>query len=62
MKTVPSGRVSLSDRRPEKRWSVDVARYQLDSCPVTQDLYATITGRRPSSADPNDRLPVENVS
>ncbi|MFR9797339.1 formylglycine-generating enzyme family protein [Streptomyces sp. MS06] len=61
MVDVPPGRVALSDRRTQRRWSVDLAPYRLAAFPVTQASYARITGRRPSTAH-GDRLPVECVS
>lgn len=61
MVAVPAGRVTLSDRRTERRWTVDLASYQLAAFPVTQALYAQVTGVRPSAAQ-GDALPVESVS
>jgi formylglycine-generating enzyme len=61
MISVPPGRVSLSDRRTQRSWLVDLAPYELAAFPVTQALYAQVTGRRPSTVR-GDRLPVENVS
>ncbi|WP_260333359.1 formylglycine-generating enzyme family protein [Streptomyces beigongshangae] len=61
MITVPSGRVTLSDRRTRRSWSVELSPYLLGSSPVTQALYARVTGERPSTAD-GDELPVEGVS
>lgn len=58
---VPPGRVTLTDRRTRRSWPVDLAPYRLASTPVTQALYADVTGLRPSTA-PGDRRPVENVS
>ncbi|WP_369205205.1 formylglycine-generating enzyme family protein [Streptomyces sp. PU-14G] len=61
MIAVPPGRVTLSDRRTQHTWSVEVAPFQLSAFPVTQSLYAQVTGRRPSTGQ-GDRLPVESVS
>ncbi|MFJ8647358.1 formylglycine-generating enzyme family protein [Streptomyces sp. NPDC093546] len=61
MVAVPPGRVTLSDRRTERRWAVEIAPFRMAALPVTQSLYAEITGRRPSTAE-GDRLPVEGVS
>jgi formylglycine-generating enzyme required for sulfatase activity len=61
MIAVPPGRVTLSDRRTRRSWPVELAPYRLAAHPVTQALYAEITGRRPSAAQ-GDRLPVEGVS
>lgn len=61
MVTVPAGRVTLSDRRTRRSWPVEVGAYELAAFPVTQELYAEITGLRPSAAR-GERLPVESVS
>ncbi|MCX4530445.1 formylglycine-generating enzyme family protein [Streptomyces sp. NBC_00841] len=58
---VPPGRVTLSDRRTQRRWSTELAPYRLAAFPITQAHYAQVTGQRPSSAQ-GDRLPVEGVS
>jgi sulfatase modifying factor 1 len=58
---VPPGRVTLSDRRTQRRWSVAVAAFGLSAVPVTQSWYARVTGRRPSAVH-GDRRPVESVS
>ena len=61
MITIPAGRVTLTDRRTQSSWSVAFAPYQLSAVPVTQALYAQVTGQRPSTARGDD-LPVEGVS
>ncbi|MFF0290563.1 formylglycine-generating enzyme family protein [Streptomyces sp. NPDC005262] len=61
MIAVPPGRVTLSDRRTQRSWSVDLSPYLLAAFPTTQAQYAQITGRRPSSGQ-GERLPVEGVS
>ena len=58
---VPAGEVTLSDRRTQRRWTVRLEAYRLAKVPVTQALYASVTGERPSTAR-GDRLPVEGVS
>ncbi|MFI1188169.1 formylglycine-generating enzyme family protein [Streptomyces californicus] len=58
---IPAGRVTLSDRRTQRSWAVELAPYRLAATPVTQALYARVTGRRPSTGR-GDRLPVEGVS
>ncbi|MEU0097967.1 formylglycine-generating enzyme family protein [Streptomyces sp. NPDC006267] len=58
---IPPGRVTLSDRRTQRSWPVDLAPYRLGSFPVTQELYAQVAEHRPSAAQ-GDRLPVECVS
>jgi formylglycine-generating enzyme required for sulfatase activity len=61
MIAIAAGRVTLSDRRTARRWSVGLGPYRLAAHPVTQARYAQVTGRRPSAAR-GDRLPVECVS
>jgi formylglycine-generating enzyme required for sulfatase activity len=61
MVAITPGQVTLSDRRTQRSWSVELAPYQLGAFSVTQALYAQITGRRPSTAR-GDQLPVESVS
>ncbi|MFF4145030.1 formylglycine-generating enzyme family protein [Streptomyces sp. NPDC001698] len=61
MVTVPPGLVTLSDRRTQRSWAVDVAPFQMTAFPVTQSWYAQVTGQWPST-DRGDRLPVEGVS
>lgn len=61
MIAIPPGRVTLSDRRTQRSWSVELAAYQLAAVPVTQAGYAQVTGERPGSVQ-GDRLPVEGVS
>jgi sulfatase modifying factor 1 len=58
---VRSGQVTLSDRRTQRSWSVELAPYRLAAFPVTQALYAEVTGRTPSTAR-GELLPVEGVS
>ncbi len=61
MRAVPPGQVTLSDRRTQCRWSVELAPYWLAAFPVTQEQYTRITGQRPSSIH-GDGLPVEGIS
>ncbi|MEV5840490.1 SUMF1/EgtB/PvdO family nonheme iron enzyme [Streptomyces sp. NPDC051985] len=61
MIAVPPGQVTLSDRRTQRSWPVDLAPYEIAAFPVTQALYAHVTGQRPSTAR-GDELPVESVS
>jgi len=58
---IPAGRVRLADRRTQRRWSVEVAPYEIAAVPTTQAQYELVTGERPSAAD-GDQLPVEGVS
>ncbi len=59
---VPAGSVVLSDRRTQRRWEVAVDAFRLADVPVTQALYAEVTGEWPSGAGPGARRPVESVS
>ncbi|MFD3308742.1 formylglycine-generating enzyme family protein [Streptomyces sp. NPDC058694] len=61
MIAVPPGQVTLTDRRTQRSWPVELAPYRLGAFPVTQALYAQVTGARPGSTE-GDRLPVEGVS
>ncbi|WP_405605044.1 formylglycine-generating enzyme family protein [Streptomyces sp. NBC_01410] len=61
MMAIPPGQATLSDRRTQRSWSVDLAPYQLAAFPITQERYAHVTGQRPSTAQ-GDQLPVEGVS
>ncbi|MFG2487954.1 formylglycine-generating enzyme family protein [Streptomyces virginiae] len=44
MITVPGGQVTLTDRRTQHSWTVDVAPYLLAAHPLTQDAHARTTG------------------
>jgi sulfatase modifying factor 1 len=59
--TVPAGRVLLTDRRSQRSWQVDVDAFELSAVPVTQALFAQVTGARPSATH-SDNRPVEGVS
>ncbi|WP_406510159.1 formylglycine-generating enzyme family protein [Streptomyces sp. NBC_00212] len=61
MIAVPAGRVTLSDRRTQRSWQVDVAPFRLGGYPVTQAAYAQVVGEWPSTAR-GERGPVEGVS
>ncbi|WP_432253896.1 formylglycine-generating enzyme family protein [Streptomyces sp. HNM1019] len=61
MIAIPPGQVTLSDRRTQQSWSVELAPYELAAFPVTQALYAQVTGVWPSTAQ-GESLPVESVS
>jgi formylglycine-generating enzyme len=41
--------VTLSDRRTQGSWPVELAPYQLAAFPITQARYAQVTGQRPST-------------
>ncbi|WP_131767655.1 formylglycine-generating enzyme family protein [Candidatus Protofrankia californiensis] len=61
MIAIPSGWVTLSDRRTRRAWSVELAPYCLGAFPITQAQYVQVIGQRPSAVD-GDFLPVEGVS
>ncbi|MFE9426582.1 formylglycine-generating enzyme family protein [Kitasatospora sp. NPDC006697] len=60
--SIPGGWITLSDRRTQHRWDVELSPYRMGACPVTQAEYAEVTGERPAEHDGEDRLPVETVS
>jgi len=53
--------VSMRDDRTLRHWDVDLKSFKIGAAPVTQALYAAVTGSCPSSSM-DDRCPVENVS
>jgi len=61
MISIPAGIVSLRDDRTSRQWDVELQPYCIGAVPVTQGLYAAVTGRAPS-AYLNAKCPVENVS
>lgn len=61
MVALPAGRVTLSDRRTQRSWVVEVAGFRLAASSTTQSQYEQVTGELPSAAR-GDRLPVEGVS
>lgn len=61
MVAIPPGRVTLSDRRTQHTWSVDVAEYRLGAVPVTRLLYGSVDNDTPGET-PGDILPVTEVS
>lgn len=61
MVTIPAGTVSLRDDRTKEKWIAEVAPFLLATTPVSQSLYADVTGDFPSTR--KDALcPVETVS
>ncbi|MFD9434219.1 formylglycine-generating enzyme family protein [Streptomyces sp. NPDC060002] len=58
---VQAGQVALSDRRTQRNWRVDLAPYKLGVFPITQAVFADVTGQWPSAVQ-GDALPVEGVS
>jgi sulfatase modifying factor 1 len=61
MIAIPPGQVTLSDRRTQRTWQVELSPYQLAAFQITQAGYAQVTGQLPSIAQ-GDQLPVESVS
>jgi hypothetical protein len=58
---IPAGRVMLSDRRTQRRWSVALEPYHLSAVAVTQGEYASVTGQRPSASRGDDLAGADNV-
>jgi sulfatase modifying factor 1 len=61
MMPIRAGRVTLTDRRTQHSWPVDLEPYLLATTPVTAAQYEQVTGHQPSP-QPGDRQPVTNVS
>jgi sulfatase modifying factor 1 len=61
MVAVPPGTVTISDRRTQSSWRVDVEPYLLADRPVTQAAYVQVVGGLLLSAEAAD-LPAETVS
>lgn len=61
MIAIPPGQVTLSDRRTQRSWTVELAPYRLGAYPITRALFAQITDRHPDAAQ-GSRLPVDSVS
>ncbi|AYY13776.1 formylglycine-generating enzyme family protein [Actinobacteria bacterium YIM 96077] len=61
MIAVPAGQVTLSDRRTQRSWPVELAPFHLAAFPVTQLQYAQVAGQRPGTVH-GDHLPVESVT
>jgi len=58
---IAAGRVTVSDRRTQRSWSVDLEPFRLGVAPVTQAEYLQVTGQQPSAAA-GGAFPVESVS
>lgn len=58
---IPGGTIKLRDDRIHRRWHVDLRPYLIGRYPVTQALYAELTGQSPSSFV-GAKFPVESVS
>jgi formylglycine-generating enzyme required for sulfatase activity len=61
MVVIPPGPVTLSDRRTQRVWSIELRPYELATVAVTQAQYFAVTGQRPSATSA-DRHPVVSVS
>ncbi len=56
---VPSGQITLSDRRTQRSWQVDVGEFEIAATPLTKGEYAAFAGGEGSA---EVRQPVEGVS
>jgi formylglycine-generating enzyme required for sulfatase activity len=61
MLPVPAGLITLRDDRTRHQWTVELQAFRLARFPVTQALYAAVTGATPSTF-PGPEHPVEGVS
>ncbi|MER6251424.1 SUMF1/EgtB/PvdO family nonheme iron enzyme [Streptomyces sp. NPDC001584] len=65
MINVPGGHVTLSDRRTERTWTVEVAAFRLAAYPLTQAAYTQLTGTHTGSTQDGQgggRLPAHSLS
>lgn len=61
MMEIPGGTIGLRDDRLKRQWQADVKPFRMASHPVTQQLYASVTGAWPAARIQAD-CPVESVS
>ena len=61
MAQIPGGTIVLRDDRVKTRWQVEVQSFELARHPVTQQMYAAVTGAWPASRVESE-CPVESVS
>ncbi|GAB1640432.1 hypothetical protein KRMM14A1259_08550 [Krasilnikovia sp. MM14-A1259] len=47
MISIPAGQITLSDRRTQTHWTVELAPYRLAAHPVTRALHTRITAGHP---------------
>jgi sulfatase modifying factor 1 len=62
MVAVPSGDVTISDRRTQSSWSVEVRAYLLDARPITRTTCLDVAGGPRDSRDQADQRPADSVS
>lgn len=62
MVAVPPGDVTISDRRTQSSWSVQVEPYLLDARPITQAIYSAVAGSGVGGSSRIDQRPVDSVS
>ena len=58
---VPGGKIELRDDRVKQKWTVQIAPFFLARFPVTQGMYAEITGQSPATFKGTNH-PVETVT
>ncbi|WP_459545208.1 formylglycine-generating enzyme family protein [Nocardia sp. X0981] len=61
MVEVPDGQVELADRRTQRRWTVEVARFRLAVFPVTRGQYERVTAPETETVR-GECFPVDSVS
>lgn len=61
LQSIPAGQITLRDDRTRHQWTVELQAFRLARYPVTQALYAAVTGATPSTFLGPEH-PVEGVS
>ncbi|MEO7078437.1 MAG: hypothetical protein ABIY38_06050, partial [Rhodococcus sp. (in: high G+C Gram-positive bacteria)] len=62
MVAVPPGDVTISDRRTQSSWNVQLEPYLLDSRPITRASYSAVAGSGARGSSRTDQRPADSVS
>ncbi len=62
MVAIPPGDVTISDRRTQSCWSVQVEPYLLGARPITQGIYFAVAGSGAAGSSRTDQRPADSVS
>lgn len=58
---IPAGQLRMRDDRIDQQWIADIQPFLIGKYPVTQQLYHTVLGERPSAFS-GDQKPVETIA